>query len=847
MNPTTHSLDTAYFFADATCKQLRWKGGCRAVFFTLLPVLLMFSACDNTVGAGGSDDTSSTDTSSTDTSGPQSHEEMLISLGVNVANPPTRVDNLGNPIPDDWQPMGRDVKAFKPFMELYVAGLTGVVADKSQGIVDYSKEAEALNTVLFSEDGDDAWATGTIYKNSISGDMDGDGFDEIMTVYYLQESGDLMLRFVDYHQGNDTPEVQVITIAAQTGFELGVDLGFQGMRPCLAVGDVDSDGNDELLVAFDQLYILDDSIAAFAPIETAAFGDNNQANPICVATGDFDGDNIDEFVVTYTEGGNAFYSVYDSNLTTPFANMVARQAVNDDITLLVTSVASGDVDGDGFDEIILNGRSSAIGEQTKEECNAIDLFDLFCSTVFDYNYCTKAMYIVDDANNGFVSTSYKSTRQATGPNHTACNHFVTHTLDIDGDAKDEIFDGKKVLDDLTTYDPENADASWPVLYETATEAIEATVGDLNEDLRSDIVYTDEALVMRGVGMDSANTVIVFQEWSGAGNLGALTTANVDNDSPVLAYRFEQELLYTEPIILAVIASSPYYDGIGQETGGAITSFGVTESVETSTEDSFGFTVGTSVSFEQGVSILGIKIADVEFSTELEAGMDWRYGQGTALSKWTAYDCAPGEDKVVFASVPMDVYYYDVVSSSNPDFAPGSVISINVPRPSETVSVSRSYFNAHNGETQDIGADVLQHITGDPLSYPNSGAKTALLAGAGGQGYEVGPVAVGQGISETRIGMEITQTSTFGRDINASVTVSAAAGGGGVKVGVSAGFQYGFSYDLSTSSGMTFEGAVGDIPQSAYTAENKYQAGLFAYPHSFNETTFMVVNYWVDAL
>jgi hypothetical protein len=347
-------------------------------------------------------------------------------------------------------------------------------------------------------------------------------------------------------------------------------------------------------------------------------------------------------------------------------------------------------------------------------------------------------------------------------------------------------------------------------------------------------------------MDSSNETVIIDEWPGAGAWGAITTANVDDDSPILAYQ-EQELLYTNPVVLAVIASSPYYDDIEQVVDNAVTSFGTMVSEEQSTENSYGFTVGTSVSYEEDVEVFGITIASFEFSTELEYAMDWRYGGGTAVAKWTAYDCAPGEDKVVFTAVPMDVYYYKVVSSSNPDFKKGSTVSINIPREPETLSVTREYYNAHNGDTPDIDETVIAHEIGDPMSYPSENDKDRMMNLAGGTGYENGPIVVGQGAAETRIGMDITNTKTFGRDINTSVTISAAAGAGGFKVGASAGFQYGFSYDLSTSEGMFFEGALGDISEEAYTSENKYEAGLFTYPHHHHEQTFMVVTYWVEDL
>ncbi len=779
--------------------------------------------------------------------GPQSHDEMLESLGVDVNNPPEKLDKNGELLPEDWQPLGRSNKAFKPIMELYVAGGNGVVerenpGAKSQGIVEYDEEYlkengeyGAVSTVLFSEDEDEAWADTSTYINAISGDTDGDGFDEIMTVYYLAATNELVLRFVDYHNGEEEPEVRVQTIASETDFDPDTNLGFHGMRPCLSTGDLDGDGMDELLVAFDRVYILDDSEAGFYEIESRVISDEVETNPICVAAGDFDGDNIDEFVVTYTEDGYVYYSVYNSTFAEPFDNMEDRQAVKGTTNLFAAAVTTGDVDGDKLDEIILSGRSTGISTKY-----------IFPTIPSRYEHsCTKTLFIVDDAQNGFELTDHVSYRKVSGSNYNNCNNYAVQTLDFDGDFVDEIFDGRLVLDDMTEYDPEDEEDEWPILHTTAAEALKSTAGDVNEDLRADILYIIEGGTMRAIGMDSSNTVAIIDEWA-TGALGAITTANVDDDSPILSYR-EQELQYTDPVILSVIASSPYYDDIGQVTDNATTSFGTVESVEQSTEQSHGFTVGTSISYEQDFSVFGVTVASFEFSTEFEYAMDWRYGNGTAMARWTAYDCAPGEDKVVFTAVPMDVYYYEVVSSANPDFEVGSTVTINIPREPETLSVTREYYNSHNGDTPDIDETVLAHEFGDPMSYPTETEKNQMMNIAGGSGYESNAIVVGQGAAETRIGMEINNTKTFGRDINTSVTISAAAGAGGFKVGASAGYQYGFSYDLSTSEGMFFEGALGDIPEEEYTQENKYEAGLFAYPHNLGEQTFMLVTYWVEDL
>ena len=190
-----------------------------------------------------------------------------------------------------------------------------------------------------------------------------------------------------------------------------------------------------------------------------------------------------------------------------------------------------------------------------------------------------------------------------------------------------------------------------------------------------------------------------------------------------------------------------------------------------------------------------------------------------------------------------MYYYEIVSS--PDASNlGEVISINVPREAQTISVTREFYNAHNGDASDIDATVLGHTVGKPWSYPNKTVKDELLAERGGW-VNSEMVTVGQGSGSATLTIASTETTSQGMSYDDGATVEVEVGAAGFTAGVSAGFHYGTEYSVSASQGFFLEGTIGEIPAEHYNGDSQYRVGLFAYPHQLADGhQFMVINYWV---
>jgi hypothetical protein len=104
--------------------------------------------------------------------------------------------------------------------------------------------------------------------------------------------------------------------------------------------------------------------------------------------------------------------------------------------------------------------------------------------------------------------------------------------------------------------------------------------------------------------------------------------NVDDDSFILKDTGERELLFTDPHVIAVLASPPYYEGIN-EGGDGGTSFGKSKSSGSASSGTFGFSVGASFDFEYEAPF---GLATVEFEASLTESFGWTQSESRELSE-----------------------------------------------------------------------------------------------------------------------------------------------------------------------------------------------------------------------
>jgi len=176
-----------------------------------------------------------------------------------------------------------------------------------------------------------------------SGDLDGDGVDEIVVV---------------------APDG---AIEGYTGIgEAITGLSFiafnSGTSQDLAMGDLDGDGIDEIIVGSGTSSGDDAEVRAFS-YTSGAYADTGlyfvaypELEGVYVATGDVDGDGADEILTTraVTDGTDVLIRIWDVETSVPGAwSVVAAGEIVAGISFEGSDVATGDIDSDGSDEILV--------------------------------------------------------------------------------------------------------------------------------------------------------------------------------------------------------------------------------------------------------------------------------------------------------------------------------------------------------------------------------------------------------------------------------------------------------------------------------------------------------------
>lgn len=185
------------------------------------------------------------------------------------------------------------------------------------------------------------WRTDSHATSIAFGDVDGDGLDEVGIARKTHKDD----RFIVLDDARHNYRLL---------YSFGETWRSNSYATCIAFGDVDGDGRDEMGVTRrtnkgDRLVVFDDARNRFRQLYCRGEGWRSDSYATCIAFGDVDGDGRDEIGVTRYTGKNDRYVVFDD----------ARQ----DFRILfsggdgwgsgiyATCIAFGDVDGDGRDEV----------------------------------------------------------------------------------------------------------------------------------------------------------------------------------------------------------------------------------------------------------------------------------------------------------------------------------------------------------------------------------------------------------------------------------------------------------------------------------------------------------------
>ncbi len=741
-------------------------------------------------------------------------------------------------------------------------------------------------------------------RAAAAGDIDGDGLDEIIIVYTDPASpariGEIYIEILD-DQSAEGESAASVTLIAFEQDAVGVSvaaINFNGDRYTdLAIGVSTPTRCDLLLVTADSnndLFVLDR--------ETQSFAQRIEGSRISIelAGGNVDHDNAEETVVVINEfdsianGGTARYWIIDDE-----ANFF-QELVSDELVIgvdggahvaVVADVALGDIDADGRDEIILAG----LTEFHNDGCAS-------------YGHIYVALDDAESEFNALRSMGARYIDDTYVEPGTGCNsnsHQIrvrkvhVNTFDLDGDGVDEIQANRHIFEDFAEGQPwteaDNEDGVFNLPYAeflpsnstvggTVSNATSSMVtGDVTGDGRENLIifmqWTHEIHVWGLIGPARETA-----QWSEAIRLDTQTyngqtrvfpiivPCDVDKDGLALKYSdSEYRFVFTEPILIAALAAAPCAEGIGQNTDACVTAFGQAEGQTGGVDGTVTVSASTFVSFEAKDPFFGIGAGA---SSRLTASASFTAARAYDLEETIEYVTGPVEDTVIFTTIPLDQYTYEIVSHPDPDLV-GDTVVINLPRSPITLQVEREFYNQSVADGSfTVGSNVFLHTGGDLDSYPTEADADALIDTGGlghlgplgelvdAAGQALGPIAerllgnglktsrpatVGQGGGQTSTEIRFSESTSYraGAEIAYESEVSVSAGG--ATVGTTIGGSVGAGISWGTSSSTIYRGTVGSIDADNFS-ENVFNFGLFTYIYNYGDPSkqqFEVINYWVE--
>ncbi len=788
--------------------------------------------------------------------------DILKALNIDeVTDPPplTTTATTGESVtitdPSSWHPLKRDYTVFNPTAQVLQVGIPFSQAYSAlwgDGGTGY------LSATPFPGTGTSSWASGCT-KRSVTADIDGDGIDEWL-VFYTPTNGGTIVNFTI---GRHTAATSVAFSAPQeiTGFIASSYLSSQYERTAfpvagvwrntrypyfqLSAADIDGDGAQEILMAnYSTAVILkcngDDTITT---VDSKTF----TAAVSSFKGGDVDGDRKAELAVCVQGQG---FALYDSSFSSPITNPEFMTSGWSGFSWsdVVGQGAFGDFDGDNIDEIAIKvtgtmgwiTKTYKVHNRAIDEMNTITNVDTFPATMTNIATPPIAIDIDGDGVDELFLSPFVCHSVLTSPNTSIEKGSLFPNVDyiIDMGVGDVDGDGKK---DLVHYYYINSDGTTNGTISARIAALGITPGGQWNNLEIKKVFIDKVDI--GVGTEGSKTCIFSI---------CMTVGHGFDNSPRVQY-IGHELQFTDPIVIAVLASPPYYADIAEADpsyayNSWVTTFGRKTSEAASSTTKIGFSIGASLEYEGGASIFGLKIATFKASASFENAMSWEWTTSNSITKSITYTCNGGEDRVVFTAVPLDSYSYRVLTSTNASDI-GRLLHINLPRNYATYTVTRSFFNDHNGDLADIGSNVLPHTLGQVRTYPSVGLKNSLMDTYGGYFFDAQPVGQSSVSNNgTALEIEVERGNERSFSIDQERRFSVGAGAGGFVASIEAGFNVGYTYTSSTSEGTSFGGTVGYLPSAYYNNPlYRYSSGLFVYPYNDPNSlqTYWVVNYWIE--
>lgn len=276
---------------------------------------------------------------------------------------------------------------------------------------------------------------------------------------------------------------------------------------------------------------------------------------------------------------------------------------------------------------------------------------------------------------------------------------------------------------------------------------------------------------------------------------SLCAPDIDSDSTIARIK-DVSLTYTEPEVLALLESTPYFSEVDEgDIGNSETAYGKKNGEGDSVSTAEGLTTNIVAGFEWSVDdICAGFVCGAGFETSVEQGYTWETATSTTKKFSLNYSNDTGENQVIVYRRPVTTYRYEIKGTKDTMVLArqGTLLTSMLPV-DEYNEAAQSY------ELEEI-ADGTLATPGNPFSYRSSTAGLNNVAES-----KITTQYGKEGTVTQEFSTETEQEKTFTYDLNASFTAYGLVFG--VKAGGGAGTTYSESQSTINTEAITKTGAV----------------------------------------
>lgn len=276
---------------------------------------------------------------------------------------------------------------------------------------------------------------------------------------------------------------------------------------------------------------------------------------------------------------------------------------------------------------------------------------------------------------------------------------------------------------------------------------------------------------------------------------SLCAPDIDSDSTIARIK-DVSLTYTEPEVLALLESTPYFSEVDEgDIGNSETAYGKENGEGTSVSTAEGLTTNIVAGFEWSVDdICAGFVCGAGFEASVEQGYTWETATSTTKKFSLNYSNDTGENQVIVYRRPVTTYRYEIKGTKDTMVLArqGTLLTSMLPV-DEYNEAAQSY------ELEEI-ADGTLATPGNPFSYRSSTVGLNNVAES-----KITTQYGKEGTVTQEFSTETEQEKTFTYDLNASFTAYGLVFG--VKAGGGAGTTYSESQSTINTEAITKTGAV----------------------------------------